>query len=297
MFLGLRIIRIFPALSVEVIISALVLGPIFTHFSLYEYFSNSMFWAYFLNVVGDVHFVLPGVFSNNPHPNVVNGQLWTVPYELYCYITLTLIALAGAVTRPWLVPAGAASISVAHIIQHLVRFGEWPSFVTGPVVGVMLVVCFLLGVTIFLYRYRLRFNSAMGLGALATSMLCVSWIPFGDYLAPWVVAYATVYLGLLNPPRNVAIRGADYSYGLFLYGYPIQQAIAGSGPWGRVWGVNFALTLTVGLLCAGFSWRFVEAPALSWRQSLSRLEAWWIVRPDNKGDEAKKKKTSAARVS
>lgn len=91
-FLGLRVFRIVPALTVEVLLSALILGPIFTTKPLSEYFSSRSFFTYFLNVAGDVHFNLPGVFADNPHPSIVNGQLWTVPWELRCYMLLAAIA-------------------------------------------------------------------------------------------------------------------------------------------------------------------------------------------------------------
>ena len=39
-FAGLRIFRIFPALVVEVLLSALILGPLLTHYSLKMYFMN-----------------------------------------------------------------------------------------------------------------------------------------------------------------------------------------------------------------------------------------------------------------
>jgi peptidoglycan/LPS O-acetylase OafA/YrhL len=47
------------------------------------------------NIVGHVHFALPGVFANNPLPSIVNGQLWTIPFELYCYITLAAVTFIG----------------------------------------------------------------------------------------------------------------------------------------------------------------------------------------------------------
>jgi peptidoglycan/LPS O-acetylase OafA/YrhL len=293
MFLALRVIRIFPALSVEVVMSALVLGPIFTSFSLERYFSSGEFFVYFLNIVGDVHFRLPGVFDNNPHPNIVNGQLWTVPYELFCYIALTFLALLGAVVRRWAVPAAAVILSVAYAAQHYFRFGEPPAVVVGPVVGVMLIVCFLIGVSIFLYREKIAFSRPVGLFALGLSMILIAVIPYGDYFAPWTIAYATVYLGLLNPPRTVAILGADYSYGLFLYGYPIQQAVAASGAWGQVWGINLFATVGIGLLFARLSWRFVEAPALALRQPLRAIESRWLEWRGSGGQGLEKRRGAA----
>ena len=75
MFLGLRAIRIYPALIVEVILSAFILGPLVTTFQLGDYFHDPLFRQYLLNAVGDVHFTLPGIFASNPLPNVMNGQL------------------------------------------------------------------------------------------------------------------------------------------------------------------------------------------------------------------------------
>ena len=94
-FLGLRVIRIFPALAVEVILSAFLIGAAVTTLPFASYFRDPLFLRYLLNIFGVVHFYLPGVFENNPNPRVVNGQLWTVPIELLCYVTLTALVLLG----------------------------------------------------------------------------------------------------------------------------------------------------------------------------------------------------------
>lgn len=77
-FIGLRVLRIVPALVVETTLSAIILGPIFTEMPLTQYFVDSKFHVYFLNIVGDIHFELPGAFLHNPVPDMVNAQLWTV---------------------------------------------------------------------------------------------------------------------------------------------------------------------------------------------------------------------------
>jgi peptidoglycan/LPS O-acetylase OafA/YrhL len=76
-FVGLRVMRILPALAVEVLLCALILGPLLTHCSLHEYFADRRFWNYLANMLGIVHFVLPGVFLDNPWPGTVNAQLWS----------------------------------------------------------------------------------------------------------------------------------------------------------------------------------------------------------------------------
>ncbi len=94
-FAALRVIRIFPALMAEVIICALTIGPLFTIFALRQYFTDSRFFAYFFNMLGYIHFRLPGVFTTLPYPDIVNEQLWTVPIELECYNLLIFLALVG----------------------------------------------------------------------------------------------------------------------------------------------------------------------------------------------------------
>jgi peptidoglycan/LPS O-acetylase OafA/YrhL len=101
-FVGLRVIRIAPALAVEVTLSALLLGPLLTTVPLAHYFADPKFRSYFLNMLGDIHYLLPGVFHSNPYPDIVNGQLWTVPVELRCYITLTILAILGIAQRRYL---------------------------------------------------------------------------------------------------------------------------------------------------------------------------------------------------
>jgi peptidoglycan/LPS O-acetylase OafA/YrhL len=284
MFLGLRIIRIFPALSVEVALSALILGPMFTSRALSTYFHSDEFSAYWWNIIGHVHYLLPGVFETNPNPGVVNGQLWTVPYELYCYLTITCLTLAGAIGRRWILSAAAAAITFAYLAYREAAHGMIEASIIGPLPGAMLVVCFLLGAAIHFYRDEIPFGMVAGAIAFGASALLLSWMPYGDYLAAWPVAYATVCLGLLDPMRTPIVKGADYSYGLFLYGYPIQQALAATSDALRYWPVNVVATMIVGSLVAILSWRFVERPALGMRSRLRALEELWLKRaaaPEN----------------
>ena len=121
MFVGLRAIRIYPALAVESLIAALVLGPLLTTKSLPAYFSDHDLHTYFLNILGDPHFLLPGVFKSNPI-DLVNGQLWTIPYELRCYVLLTALAMLGAVRRPVILLAATivymAALASADTLLH-----------------------------------------------------------------------------------------------------------------------------------------------------------------------------------
>lgn len=98
-FLAYRALRIFPALFVELILSAFLLGPIFTVLPLHVYFSEPGFFRYFGNLFGWVVFELPGVFLHNRVPRIVNTNLWTLPSEFDCYLITGMLLAAGLLIR------------------------------------------------------------------------------------------------------------------------------------------------------------------------------------------------------
>jgi peptidoglycan/LPS O-acetylase OafA/YrhL len=268
-FLGLRAIRIVPALAVEVLLSALILGPILTSLPLADYVASPMFHLYFLNIIGEIHYQLPGVFADNPVPLTVNGQLWTVPWELKCYAALAVLAVIGIA---WHRRALAVALVLA---QFLLLWHGWfgnpdPS-TTVP--GEIMVFAFLCGLLLFTWRDRVPWSPALfALSAVVSGALLLT--EGGDWLVAGPIAYVTVFLGLLNPPRHRWALSGDYSYGIFLYGYPIQQTIASWGPDFRHWYLNLAIALPVAVLVATASWWLVEKPALRLKGRLVALESW-----------------------
>jgi peptidoglycan/LPS O-acetylase OafA/YrhL len=266
-FLGLRAIRIYPALAVEVFLSALLLGPLLTTEPLGAYFTSPLFGHYLMNATGHIHYVLPGVFQDNPFPNVVNAQLWTVPFELLCYISLSVLALIGVKKRLWLAPAALVALMVAYPAARILKHhGESP-VILGGVPGAVLVLCFLAGVSAYFYKDRLPWSAPLCiLSGLATALLLVA--PYGDYVVAPVVTYFTVSLGLANPRKLRILQGADYSYGIFLYGFAIQQTLMQALPWARIWWVNILLSVALVTCFAAASWHLVEKPALKLRRFL-----------------------------
>lgn len=278
-FLGLRVMRIIPALAFETLISALILGPIFTSLSLGGYLSSAGFYAYLLNIVGDVHMKLPGVFLDNIYPDTVNAQLWVLPRELKCYILLGLMFFVGLVkpTRQTLV-----FVILLHIATAIYfSFGVAHSGTDGLTVrGWVLILSFIAGVTLYIYRKYVPWNFPL---FMVSALACTFMLSFngGDSFSPIPIAYATVYLGLCNPARNWVINSGDYSYGIYLYGFPLQQAVAALGPWTAHWYVNIALALPATILLAVLSWYLVEKPILRLRPHLTRLEDRAIVVRDS----------------
>lgn len=261
-FMGLRAIRIYPALAVEVLLSAFIIGPWLTSVPLSDYFSSPIFFSYLLNAIGDIHYQLPGLFLTNPHPNVVNSQLWTVPWELACYVVLAGLVFVGARKWPIIFPlvmlAGAIYITAT---PHVPR-------------GTRLVIAFLGGISMHVFRRKIPWHA--GLFGIVVAVAFASAYFRVQGLLIVCAAYMTVFLGLCDPRRVAVIRGADYSYGMYLYGYVIQQALFQLLPIARTWYSNAVLSLIVAAGFAAFSWYCVERPALNLRSWVKRVEARYL---------------------
>ena len=269
-FVGLRAIRIIPALACETILSALLLGPALTKIPLSAYFASSEFRSYLLNSLGIVHFRLPGLFISNPASGVVNGQLWTVPFELICYLTLALLALLGIARRARLVFLISVAIQVMLLTRKVIVLHGAMSINHGPLPGFSLVMCFLAGLTIYFARDAIPLSRRLAVLSGLLLFLLLS-IPLGDYLLCYPAAYLTVWLGLCDPKANALHRLGDLSYGVFLYGFPVQQVVASTGDWARHWYINLALAIPLSCVVAFVSWRLVERPALRLKNHLGFL--------------------------
>jgi peptidoglycan/LPS O-acetylase OafA/YrhL len=266
-FLGLRALRLVPALTVEVFVCAILLGAVFTTMPIGEYIAHAEFRSYFLNILGDIHYLLPGVFRDNPFAEAVNVSLWTVPYELECYLALTVLAITGVISRPRLLVAAIAIAHVAILGRDIVR-GAADLPMDGALPGRVLILCFLVGVAFFMYRDRITLKPIWITAALVLSFVMLN-LPYAPYFVALPVCYATVGLGMINVKKNPIIASGDYSYGIYLYAFPIQQTVAHLFPLLREWYVNILFSLPATCILAFFSWHLVEKRALKFRHLIA----------------------------
>lgn len=253
-FLVLRVLRIFPALGGEVLISALIIGPFLTYIPLKVYFSNKWFFLYFLNILGDIHYYLPGVFVFNPF-HMVNGQLWTVPCDLECYAIITVLAILRIINYPRIFGFCALLFTV------FAFYDDWHHgriMLDSRSTDNMVTATFLWGVFLYLYRKNIPYSFGFFYGAL---FLTWGFLQYAEtvYLATLPAAYITVYMGLKNPKKIFPLTKGDYSYALYLYGFPIQQAVYQLFPTCRVWYLHFPISLFFTSICAYISWTFLES--------------------------------------
>jgi peptidoglycan/LPS O-acetylase OafA/YrhL len=285
-FLVNRGLRIVPALAVDVTFCALLLGPILTTTPLAGYFTHHDFLRYFLNVTGDIHYRLPGVFESNPSYRV-NGALWTVPYEIGCYAILAAAMVFGLLKRPAVVAAlivgmllTGLALDVTGATRHMGALGgPLRLFLVGR--GAGLLIAFLMGVWAFQVRDRIPFKRSIFLCSLAACILAALFLGHGAtehvpsrlILFPALV-YMTVYLGLTPIPIPRFFHTGDYSYGIYLYHDPILQTVIALFPayaLVRGWGAAFVFLAGAPfvMLMAFSSWHLIEKRVLKLRKKFS----------------------------
>lgn len=260
-----RVIRIYPALALEVMLSAFIFGPLLTELPLREYFSDRTFWSYLLNATGYIHYVLPGVFVNNPTPFYVNLQLWTVPLELRCYVAITVLGLFRVYRAPRL--AGYLLVLILFALAASYLWRGFPMIGSRPSVA-LVVMAFLFGASLYFLRAVIVYSWSVFAIALVLSWVLMMFAET-QLFAAVTVAYVTVFIGLQNPPHNLFSRLADYSYGVYLYGYPVQQTFAYLFPSTREWYTNSILSVGATLVIAAISWHCVEAKVLANRRAIT----------------------------
>ncbi|MDR3465930.1 MAG: acyltransferase [Xanthobacteraceae bacterium] len=258
-FLTFRALRIFPALAVEISLSALILGPLLTTLPWQSYFTDARFLRYFGNIVGWIHFELPGVFEQNPSQGIVNRSLWTLHPELLCYVMMAGLMWFGFVYSRW-------KVTVLWLLATAV-LGAYNLFtgrfeLIGIYPGQVLVYYFLTGLVVFHWRDRIVVNPWLfALSVIGSYVLAL--IPQTTFIAlPLANVYIMLYLGMMKLPRVAFLQNGDYSYGLYLYAFPIQQAIVEFLPNARSWLVVFCLAVPITFCVALFSWHVIEKPTL-----------------------------------
>ncbi len=258
-FITFRVLRIIPALLTEISLSALILGPTLTEVPLHNYFLSPQFFSYFGSLVGRVRYTLPGLFSSNPFPNVVNGALWTVGPEILCYVTLSFLMLAGLLRKRTIF----AYFSICYVAICIVSDKFDPAPLNELLPTKALILSFLAGNLLFLYRERIIYSS------IAATTCFVAALAFIAAGAAVLLAYVVAFIGLTQLPSMPFFRRGDYSYGIYIYGFPIQQSIVHFLP-GHISGwLNFALALPITLFFAACSWHIIERPALALRKRFS----------------------------
>lgn len=256
-YLWARFLRIFPALVVCVALMVFVMGPLLTTDP--GYWQDPRVWTYWRKastLTGGMG-LLPGVFENAPRPSV-NGSLWTLNVEIRLYLMMFVFACLGLLKGRRLTWLILAAFIVAFF--EVPRF--WPfSYLTTSDRWIMPIALFLAGSFIWRNRYAIPLSFPL----LALS-LCVAALFHGTpkfevaYFA--CLVYAVFFLAYV--PALPVIKYRDLSYGVYLYGWPIQQLVEHFRPNSTAM-FNMVWSMAIVLALAYLSWELLEKHALRFK--------------------------------
>jgi peptidoglycan/LPS O-acetylase OafA/YrhL len=253
-FLKKRIARIVPGFIVATSLCAFVLLPVLgsTHYTI-----GSTVKTLGLNLLLQGWFVNSAPFVSNRVPSL-NGSLWSIPFEFWCYLgVLAYGILKGG--KAFLV--AVLVIVIALDVWTNATGKQWGGGIITQVVGwpnlwFRMAPYFMAGMLAHVYRDFIPRSGWIVLISLALLVICARLSPLtAKALLPLVLGYAVLYYAFSRQLFQAAKYG-DFSYGTYLYAFPIQQLILAFSAW------SFPIFVGTSMLLSGLagivSWFAVE---------------------------------------
>ncbi len=255
-FVLARALRLFPAYAACLVLCAFVLGPLLTTLPLREYLHNPDTLAYVWANLGfqNLRWDLPGVFVHNPYTGTINGSIWTLPAEASMYLWLAALGLFGIFKWRWL----ASIVLIALTVFGCMQWMDVPMLVHNPPYARFAAI-FVLGSFFYLHRERIP----LGHGCMLVLAL-LAYFTHNTGLFVYALGLAEAYFCFWFAyciPWYGFNRFGDYSYGIYLWGFPCQQFVVALLDNPRpsqisLWAFPLALIIAI------VSWHCLEQPAL-----------------------------------
>lgn len=273
-YLRKRVLRIYPAFIAASFFCAFLVGPLGNAFpaDYWRHFHFVKFLLYLALLPADV--VGPDmaqVFVHLPFPHVIDGSFWTLRYEFELYLLTAALGILGLYRLKWgrwtvtgLFAVVFALYAWSELSAHPLLLDREIPWLGSPLNWLRLASCFLAGMLFYLWRDRISISSSL----FGPAMLLFFWFGLTASWFSLVVPVLGAYLLFsfaFHPWIKLQkfARYGDFSYGLYLYAFPIQQTLVlYFGPHltpQRLFLLAFPLTL----LCAILSWHLVEKPCLA----------------------------------
>lgn len=259
-FVANRALRLLPGLWVMLIVVSVVLWLLLSDMPALAFFTDPQTLSFVgrngLLLGGG--YVLPGIFTDHPSGGI-NGSLWTIPYEVRCYIVLALVAALGLAQ-----PRRRLTILVG--IAIVVHLALPEDLVPGLLQARRLSFAFFVGVLAWLWRDRITLSWPIAVAAAGAALL----VPADSSLHLAAMQFGFGYLLMVSAfraPANLcrlSQKLPDYSYGIYIYAFPAQQVALVFGASEPL--ANIALGFALMLPFAALSWHFIEAPALAMKR-------------------------------
>jgi peptidoglycan/LPS O-acetylase OafA/YrhL len=251
------VLRVWPALTLLLLGTLFVVGPLLSRYDLADYFTHPATYRYLWeNLLLTNNQYLPGVFAGHSPPMEINSSLWTLSYEVGCYTALLVLFALKITTRPWLCAGVALLLFAEPLLPHSLIF---PGMEANYQVR-YLPSAFALGALLAAFKDRIT------LGLETPLVAALLFIPLKTTVVGQLLFFVLLFLTLLYASALPWVRKlrlpADLSYGTYLWGFLIQQIVASQfADLGFIF--NLITSLLLSLLLAFLSWHLVEKRAIA----------------------------------
>jgi peptidoglycan/LPS O-acetylase OafA/YrhL len=270
-YLLARALRILPALYACLVVTAFVFAPLSLAIQggpAAKLLLSSAPIEYVVKnstLVSALQLDVGGTPKGVPEHGVWNASVWTLMWEVLCYLAVATIGLVGLANRRW-VPLAIFALAVlgATLLPPLTYPGPW----TNLQLAVRFTIMFSAGA--LLYQWRDVIPARWSLVAVSVLIVAASSL-LPDYRAVGglPLAYAIIVSGSLIHNKRLRLR-TDLSYGTYIYASPIQQLLVVCGLSGLNPLLFFAISTTATLPLAALSWVLIENPFQSLKSRLKR---------------------------
>ncbi len=260
-----RLLRLLPGLFGVALVTIFIIGPLVTIIPITDYFKNPMTWGYFkIMTMYYYNLTLPGVFVNNVLPNLVNGSVWMLSLFFNMYIIVAVLGLIGWLYKRKVIILITSLFMVIYLnlIYHLptihVRAIEKFLYPNGGVFA----ITFMIGILLYLYKDKIKYDIKIALVMLAIFILSLN-NKFTLILASSIVLpYLILYVAFAKIPFiNKVGKFGDYSYGIYIYAFPVQQSVEHFVPGISVAGM-FIISTLITVPLSVLSFKLIESRAL-----------------------------------
>lgn len=265
-FIVSRVLRIVPG-YIGCLLLSIFIGSFLTNYDLAEYFLPSL--HFFVDHVR--HLILPvtssslpEVFSQNPLPNAVNGSLWSLPIEVRMYVIVLLLGFFGLFNKKNMLNLlFSFSIFMLCVISFLKPHIFHKVCVYLFFIPVTQLIVFPVAFFVGMYFYLYRKYIPISIFPFISLLFMLFLLPYSPILQVITVSYAVLLFGF-HPKViiNKFLGAPDYSYGIYIFSFPIQQTIVSVF---KIYDPHllFYISLPVTLFFAALSWHYVEKPSLN----------------------------------
>lgn len=283
-YLTARALRILPGFYACLIVTAFVFAPLSVAIqggSVAKLLGSTAPFEYVLKnaAVAYLHVDVGGTPRDVPGGPTWNGSLWSLIWELLCYVAVAAIGVAGLANRRWI---SAAILVLATGLAMLLPPLTFPGVWTIPQLAVRAAIMFSAGA--LMYQWRDLIPARWSLVAVSVAIVAGAGV-LPDYrvIGALPLAYAVIVSGALLKKDRLRLR-TDLSYGLYIYAFPVQQLLAVCGLATRLYpAVFFLVAVAASLPLAAASWFLVEKPSMSLKR---RLKQRWSAPVASSSDEA-----------